>query len=311
MNQAIAGEPLPASLTPHDLEDLLFQLGQFRKQRAAAHSYREGQRINDAMRNTERALMRLRKDGMQKEAKAEYEEELATFQAALQEFDNETKQRLKEIQDKQDEERKQLQFVHESQQRELTEHWSSPAKFRLYNRASNQVTILRRQHSILLMQCRFSDAEEVNRLIESRIKEEEATSHRMHQRDFEESTAYLTEKQKGEMESFETSVDVQLAQFNHKRAIQRRIFENKQKRIQVKGDIAKDPEKLWNLAQMQRLEDLSGAHAVRGSNSTLPSSKMTQRDIKDPAMIILSLPPLHMKTKRQLPVRKAPVAEND
>jgi hypothetical protein len=305
INQAVAGEPLPDNLTERDYEELIFHLGQFRKERAAAHNYKDGLRINDAIRNVQRALTKKRKDSMQKEAKADYEQTLSSFQEELQEFDNETKRLLTSLQEQQEEQRQQLALIHEGQEKDHHEHWSSPAKYRLYNRASNQLTILRRQHSILLVQCRFGEAEEVNRQIESKIREEEAINHAMHQRDFEESLAYLHEKQKGERDCFEVTVDVQLAQFHRKRATQRKVYENKEKKIEVKGEIAKDSEKLWNLAQMQRLEDLSGMQAIRVSNSTLPSLKMSQRDIKDSNMIILSLPPLYVKPKREKKVKES------
>jgi hypothetical protein len=207
---------------------------------------------------------------------------------------------LRDLQTAQDEQRKQLEMIHEGQIREHEERWESPAKYRLYNRASNRLTILRRQHSILLMQCRFTDAEAVNRILMTKMREEEAQHHTIHQREFEESFAYLREKQKAERDFLATRLDVQLAQFHRNRGMQRRIFENKGRKIEARGEIAKDSERLWNLAQLQRLEELSNVAAIRAPNAALPSSKMTPRDIKDPEVVILSLPPLNKKPLRHV-----------
>jgi hypothetical protein len=119
----------------------------------------------------------------------------------------------------------------------------------------------------------------------------------MHQHDYDASRRHLEERQAAERQFFEDKAAVQVAQFERGRNVQRRVFENKQRKIGVRGEIARDPEKLWNLAQLQRLEDLSGAQAIRGANATLPSSKVTRSDIHDENVIILSLPPLSGRAK--------------
>jgi hypothetical protein len=285
---------------------LLYYLQQLRKQKAAEHSYEQGKQLNDVISYVNCQYARARRNALQRAAVEDYESNRNDLEAALRAFEAEEKRQFAELEEELAREKERLKEEHEAQAQEHLERWNSAEKCRQYNRASNALTVLQKQHAQLLIQCRFEDAQAVNRLREARMHEEQAIQHAMHEKDFEESAKYLAEKQAAEDQFFEAKKEVQIAQFKRRKALERRVLENKEKKIEVKGKLAQDAEKLWNLAQVQRLEDLCDPETIRESEGPMPSSKMTKRDLQDPDVVILTLPPLARKTKSKPRKEKAP-----
>lgn len=290
MERAMNGEQL-VGLSDETYEELLFNLSQLRKKTAIQHRYRDGYKINEAIRSVTEIQTNARKQSMQKQAMTDYKQAMTDFQTECQEFDSETKKMEKELQNELKRQREEMKKSHQYELEEHHEHWSSPAKYRQYNRASNQLTVLRRQQAFLLVQCRFKDAEQVQSLIDQRTREEEAQNHKSHQHDYEESLKFIRNKQKNEVDFFEEKAQVQLTQFRQKRAAQRQVYEKREKRLEARNEVVRDLEKLWNSAQLQRIESVSQTN-TREVQTFQPSSKMSRKDIKDQDVAILSLPPL-------------------
>ena len=298
MAKAIKGESL-AGLDQPVYEELIFNLGQDRKEKAMEHKYKEGQRINEAIKNVDEYLTKLKKKQAQKEALEEFNQQKRAFEEERDKFDEETKRLMQELRETLDRQRKELIQEHEQQLKEHDERWSAPAKLRQYNRASNVLTELRRKHAFLLVQSRFEEAEAVNAIIQERTRAEEAGNHAAHQNAYEESLMYLTDKQRSELEFFDVSAATQMTKLEQKRARLRWAWENKGKKLDARGEIVNDADRLWNLKQMERLENLSTTMTSRSATTNvLPSSKMTRKDLRDSDVVILTLPPLDLKSKR-------------
>jgi hypothetical protein len=216
-------------------------------------------------------------------------------------FDRETKCLEKEMREHQRIQRDELAATHQRELVELEEHWKTPAKLRLYNRASNKLATLRRQLAFLLVQCKFRDAEEVCRMVEEEARLEEAESHRAMQVDYDAALKLELMRQSYEITGFDTSADMQFQKSIQDIGIQRSVYENLGKKITTREEVVTDPEKLWNLEQARR------SHAIVGNigKPQLPSAKLARKDIKDSDVAIQNLPPLASRGKHPKKEKKA------
>ena len=60
----------------------------------------------------------------------------------------------------------------------------------------------------------------------------------------------------------------------------------------AEAEATADPEKMWNRTAGQRMNETS-----KGGLSTMPSTKMTRKDLADLDFELLTLPPLDLKRK--------------
>ena len=269
------------------LEDLLFMLSQERKQLAAEHNYREGIRYNRAIDYVTRLYDQERKSVVQQAASATLKAEEKQFNEEFDSFDKNTDRMIRELADQQRERRRALQEAHQKELDDLDLRWKAPKKQRMYNRASNQVTSLRMQHAFMLTQCRFDDAQAMAQIINERTTHERNESHFIMQHDFDESLKKVQARQADELDFFNESTRLQMEKLKQDRARLRVGFENRAKKFEARDGIVSDPDKLWNRTRNQRIQANS-----RRRVATLPSTKMTRRDIRDSDVAILDLPPL-------------------
>ena len=273
-------------------EELLFLLGQERKELAAAHKYREGLRYNRAIDYVMGLYDRERKSLVQQEASAVLKAEEKSFNEEFENFDRNTDRLIRELAEQQRQRRRALEEAHQQELDDLDKRWNAPKKQRMYNRASNQVTSLRMQHAFMLTQCRFDDAEAVAQIIRDRTAHEREESHFVMQHDFDESLKRLQAKQADELDFFNESTRLQMEKLKQDRARLRVGFENRAKKFEARDGIVNDPDKLWNRTKNQRIFTMA-----RRRGSTIPSTKMTRRDIRDSDVAILDLPPLDNRRK--------------
>ena len=275
--------------TEETYNELILYLQQARKQYVIEHNYNEGAKINGAIQLVEKYKTALQKQYYAKVAIEEYQDQLASFEAQRDEFDRETQEKIKKLEKVHKRKRQELEELHQKQLLTHQQHWTSPTKFRLYNRGSNELKFLRRQHADLLVQCRFEEAKRLNREINEKMEVEERNNHAIYQHEYEESYALLQQKQRDEDEFLENKIAVEMAALIQRRAKERRVFDNKEKKIKSQENMVKDPEKIWNHKQLQRIEEAT----ARGLQ---PSSRITRRDIRDREVVLLRLPPLRLNT---------------
>lgn len=295
VKKALNGENI-SGLEEETYDEIIYYLGQSRKNFAVTKRYKDGKKINDAIRRCENCKMEVQKAKIKKVATEEYQEALKNYQEECDRYDQETNKMLKELEDTHKVKREELTESHKEQLLDHQKHWTAPSKYRLYNRASPDIAVMHRTHQFLLMQCRFDEAEALDQEIQVKLKYEEATNAKNYQRAYEESLSLLTQKQRDEQEDLENRLAIEIASLTQKRSRGRKYLDNKAKRVNLKGEAANDPDKLWNLMQMQRLEEATNANK---SGLLLPSSKMKRRDFKDQAVKFLTLPPLNLRSPTQ------------
>jgi hypothetical protein len=120
------------------------------------------------------------------------------------------------------------------------------------------------------------------------------------QRDYDAALGMLLEKQKGELAVFDDRAEVQLQKLHQDRAVARRLYENRGRKLTAREAMAADPERLWNHEQAKR----SHAIAATAGMPFVPSAKLTRKDVKDKDVAILSLPPLALRRKRMKPEKE-------
>ena len=291
MERAMQGEEI-LDLQPEEYDDLIIQMQQARKQRASDHKYKDGQKLNNALTLVKNCQLKVMKEKRQKEAEQEFNEKYEKFLADFQAFDDETSQLKEDLNQRIEEQRQAMVDNHAQQKKELEEHWTTPNKMRMYNRASNSLGVLKKKHKLLLTQARFNEAEAIDQIIKQRLKEEEVINHEHHQADFDMALGLLQAKQKDEMVFFEENAKVQVQKLTQSRARLRVGWENQKKRYEARQQLVKDSDKLWNSEQFQR-RDLANTKMMM--RPTQPLGRITAKDIPDLDLPILELPPLNFR----------------
>ena len=101
----------------------------------------------------------------------------------------------------------------------------------------------------------------------------------------------MKQKQKDERGFFESNAKIQIDKLIQNRLKLRQALENKSKKVEEQGAFAHDTERVWNSQQLHRKDELAMGNTMR---ATLPSSKMTRKDISDRDVGLLTLPPLKL-----------------
>ncbi|OHS94982.1 hypothetical protein TRFO_38792 [Tritrichomonas foetus] len=305
MERFMNGESV-TDLQPEEYDEIILQLQEARKKRASDHKYKDGQKINNALNLAKNCQLKNQKESRQKEATAEFNEKFEKFKADFQQYDDETVRMKEELKQRLEEQRNNIVESHTFQKKELEEHWTSPTKMRMYNRASNTLAILKKKHKLLLTQARFTEAEEVDQLIKQKIKDEEIIHHEHHQADFDMALSILQAKQKEELNFFDESAQIQIQKLNQNRARLRVGWENQMKRYETRQELLKDSDKLWNAEQFQRRDNANAKMMMR---PTQPLGRITAKDIPDQDVPILELPPLNLR--ENTPKKKKRVKKDD
>jgi hypothetical protein len=294
----------PLQMSDDRFEELRYLVTQERKAIASQHQYREGQRYNAILAHVDNCYLWSRKLDRQREEQEAVRDAEARHQVELEQFDHETSRLEKQLLERQREQRESLAIAHQGDMDAFDEHWRSAAKFRMYNRASNRLTILRRQLAFLLVQCRFEEAQEVRRLVDSVTKDEECDNHRLMQHDHDVAQAIIETKHKEELDTFDKRALLQLQKLQQDRAVMRRLYENRGRKLAARGEIASDIDRLWNQQQSQRVVEA----VAKSTKPAVPSTKMKRDDIKDPDVAILNLPPLSARRKNTSHKARTPPA---
>ena len=294
VKMAVNKEPI-MGVSDDTYGDILFELSERRKNYARQHKYKEGDSMSEAIEFVEKCQIDNKKKQMCDDFKKNYEEEKEQLDQTLKDFDAETKQMIQDLREKQKIQREVLLADQRQEREEHKEKWTSPWMQRQYNKCSSHLISLRRQHALLLTQNRFKEAEVINQQINERQKMEEDTNAKAYQFDYDESNKRLKEKQKTELKFFDAQCIVQEEKLNVRRAKRRSAYEYKEKRLEHKGALAEDPDKIWNASMLQRVENTS---SVQKARSELPSTKMTRGDLGDEDVQVLNLPPLKLDVEK-------------
>lgn len=282
-------------LQDSEYTELIVSLQQERRRRASDRNYKDGQKLNDAIKNVKAIQLKCQKQARVQLATEKYNERFQKLQADIQAFDEETQKLKEELIETQQEQKQQLLDRQQEQLDKLKEQWTSTNKVRMYNHASNNITTLQKRQKLLLMQARFAEAEELENIINQKMKEEQTANHENHQHGYDSSVKLLQEKHQGELDFFEETSKIQLQKFQQKRDRLRIGYNNQLKRCEAQAELLKDPDKLWNLEQFQRKDMCSMMASVQ------PSGQIKATDIIVTEKFILDLPELTFKDKTEKP----------
>ena len=289
--RAMTGESL-ADASEDDLRAMIYDLSEDRRRLASTHQFKKAGEVNKAMKHAEKAVMQIQKNAFQKIAKEEFDQQDEEFKQKFADFDEETERLIQDLEDQLNKKRSALHAQHEQELDDFEERWTSPPKERLYNRASNTLTSLRRQLNVMLRQCDFDAAEEVEAQIQRRKASEESENTFIMRHDFNEALRKLQKKQADEKRHFEESAALKMKMLKDKRQRLRVRFLNREKYMERRQQMIRDSDKLWTHAQLHR-DSISPT-----LRDVPPSLKVTKKDVDEVEVINLQLPRLFLPMRR-------------
>ena len=190
------------------INTLIVHLQQLRKQKAIERNYKDGLKLNKAITTLEQQRTEIMIKMNQSESKKLLDNEYNKFKKRKEEFDNETKEMINELQSKQTWQRENMKKTHEEKEQRLFYDWTQGKQIKMYNRSSNELTSLRRQHAFLLVQNKFEEAQKISQEIEQKQFEEMENSHLEHQKDYDSAYDFIKEKIKEEYNFYENKCSI-------------------------------------------------------------------------------------------------------
>lgn len=301
--------------TDEEFEEIIRLLIEEKQQQVANRNFIEGNRINLVVIHVNQCYENKQKIALQKQEYQKYLEFVEVYEKQLQKFDKETETKMNELNKKNIASINELRKRHDN---EIDEHyikWMSDSKLRQYNRASQTLIHNRKILELLLNQNRLIEAQSLQNDILNLEKKEEQLAMKQRQHDYDESLKMLTDKQRNEEDFLIQKCEVKRNQLIRQRQVERSMFINKEKKIEAMKKEAEDPEKVWNSAQVQRINEIykkkPGKDAARkrkiNQNVVLPPMPENENDkiprtARQPTTLtVLKLPPLKIKK----PMRKS------
>ena len=212
------------------------------------------------------------KINLQQDALANYQIEINSFNQELANYDSRTNQELNALQDNINKKRTQMLNKHELELDQHAEKWQSRNMIKLYNSASSKLLFLRKQLNNLRATGRYKEAHDLKLIVEKQETYESNEAIKKMQRDFDESLKKIHRKQKREIGFFEEDSSIKIETYKQDRARKRQALLNKKVKLENKGQIISDPEKLWNLNQMQRADQNFGSTRTDIKSRSCPAS---------------------------------------
>jgi hypothetical protein len=277
------------------LEATLIELQACRNELATAHRFKESGKYQRAITHVIACHLAKAKIEVQKAALDQHKVQTRELEQEARSYDHETKQLIVQQMTAQAEKREKLLESHKMERTEHNKEWDSVRRLRMYNRPSNRVTVLRHQQTLLTVQCRFEEADVLAKMINEVVKHDESEHARSRQIDYEESLTKLKTKQANELAFFDEHSVIEIAQLRQRRETLRKAIDNKEKKIEARGEVVKDIDRLWNAKQSERLEQLA---AGESTGTALPSSHPNREEVAKTQGTFLSLPPLRLETDK-------------
>ena len=293
MEKALKGK-LPSDLPESKYDEIIFALSKDRKNLATQHKYGEGEKYTRAIEHTKECQIKAKKTNLVKQANDQAKEDLTKTVQKLKDFDDETKRLEQEMLSAEKEAKQQIKQQHEKEIAENEALWQSEAKVKHYNRASPGLITLKKQINTMTVQCRFKDAEAVQVQYRKQKAKEEADNFALMQHDYDECLQKMLDRHKEEDDQFDVDSEIRIKHFHVKRNIERKQLENREGIMNQAAQESADPEKIWNKTANQRLSE-----TCKVRDTSLPSTKMTRKDLADADFELLTLPPLDFKRNKK------------
>ena len=253
---ALNQEPL-GSLSPRQYDRLLSNLMKKRQEYIRSKQVDNAQKTTEAISYVGECRQKQLNRAFQRSAHQKFREKCTNLQSDLDQYNQETEEMIKLLKEKTSSARQSLLKEHSQQREDFCFMWSSQEKMRSYTHASSTLIVLRKQFNELLAQCRFNEAKSIQKLITEREREEKEGAQKAMQRDFNKSMQKLLDKQQEELDNFDQNAAQKLHHLESDRNKGLFKFQNRQKRLdEIQKDV-NDSDLLFNLAQQQRLNEIS------------------------------------------------------
>jgi hypothetical protein len=287
--QAALGSSSLKGISSAVLESALVELMEQRRELAHNHRLRESARYQRAINRVLECHSTQMKLDVQEMALARHRIDARIVDEEAREYDLETRDLIREFKAVRDEGRNQLLERHNGELSRHTRQWGSRRMARMYNLPSHRVAMLRRQQTLLTVQCRFEEADAVARLLAERTLQNNIEQAKARQRDYEESFTKLKTKQTGEVEFFDHETEIQLAQLKQARRVARAPIDNKKKKMEAREAFLMDAERVWNARRHERMEKITTGTTM---GQTFPSLHIQPEEVGKSDAARLPLPQL-------------------
>jgi hypothetical protein len=275
LTAALAERPL-TDASSELLEATLLELQECRKERATSRRFAESAKYHRAIAHVSATHLAKSKEELQKATMEQHRAVARDLEQEARAYDQETQELLCALAAEQAERKARMLDAHTAEKHELNRKWDSIRRARSYNRPSNRVTLMRRQQTLLAVQCRFDEADQVAKMIDEGVRQDEREHAKVRQRDYEESVTKLKAKHAGELAFFDEQCAVETAQLKQRREVLRKGIDNKTKKVEVREEVIRDADRLWNERQTQRQAQITAGTA---RTKTLPSATIPREEV--------------------------------
>lgn len=219
-------EHKPLGNVPFYMYDVLLEELNSKANRARERKrFTEGVKIQSAMeyvQGKQSSAMEKQNKEMEKNQKKSERAELKSDIAA---FDAETKIEEEIFFKKKNIEKQLIEVSQENEIRDLQELWSSPAKQRMFNRASNLLVSMRKRQSDYLDKNNFVEAKNLEKAIQAQERKETEENSEALQEAYNQALAKLKEKHARDDANFMNQLQVQYQHLKLKRETLRKAFD--------------------------------------------------------------------------------------
>ena len=284
--------------TLDDLADEVYQviinsLIEDRNLYATQQNFKASQKYSVAIDHVSKCQLEQRKYNLQHESYNDMMDQMDGIKAQLQAFDNETNQMEADLRQKMESQIARIMENHEKELIDLQNKWNTENKMRQYNHASARLIFLRKQFKLYMRKCQFQEAEETKVMINRLEATEQDQAIKAIQARFDEAVAKVEAKQRDEIQFYRTRLDIRIKQLRQSRSKLREAITNRQRKVEQKGEIISDADKLWKYNQSQKAKN--GSNTQRSIITEAAISRLTTRDLNEKEETTLSLPPLQLK----------------
>ena len=287
---ALRCEQLP-SISEEQYNSVLDQLVKERQQFAKEQNFEESIKFTNAINYMVNTKTTHQRREALRDVENKYRDQIRSIEDEIHDFDTETRKLIRQQAEEQEMTYQRLLKQHRQEEDDHLARWSSDAKVRQYNRASAQLSQLRKQARLLIQQCRFPEAEAVTAQIKELEKKEVHNAHEAMQRDYEASADQMAKRHALELENCEQKFSVNQRNLTMKRKRLRAALENKLEKVKHSMERECDEEKVWNSLQMKKKEEISrgiGDPGIITTKVDIPTAS-----VKDDSTI--ALPPLTIR----------------
>jgi hypothetical protein len=234
-------------------------------------------------------------DSLKRRCQRELQEEISAREqrsrAEYEQFQREMRRREQEMEAKFTE---QAEVLWQRQGRELEAHddaWKVEPKLRQYNRASQQLRILRIQQRLLVATKRYEEAGQVCGIADRLARADAAERHYRMSNDYHASKELLERKHEEEIDTFQVTCGTRRGEFAFLRETLGRRFANRLSNLQTEALSARDPEKVW--VRKHRFD--GGDVLARVCGGTRKRTGIVKRRVDVNEFNVLPLPPLPVR----------------